>query len=912
MSSPYPLSAERERARLQVLDSYQVLDTGDEAVFDAFVALAAELADTPIALVSLVDEKRQWFKARRGITIQETPRDQAFCAYTLDDRVSTLEVEDARTDDRFKENPLVTGDPGIRFYAGFPLVAPDGSRLGTICVIDRKPRTLTAGQRDALLALSRAVMAVLDARREFYTLFESAQLDVLTFDAETMKVVFASMGAANHLGYDHHALIGKEIAEIYEGLTAPRMVAALETMRGGHAWIAEVQARRRDGSSFPVEIRADLSGVDGSQRILAIASDISVQVGNRRRLDLLSRAMNETAEMLRIFEVDETSTRLRLIYMNDAFARATNWRASEAIGKEVDDFRFAMPDDDGMRRLREAVLAGSTGQDQVVAYRRDGSGFWALRSCTPIRDVRGTITHWVFVERDVSKDVEETARLEEQNDRLAALAPAAREIVAALDGKGLVEFVVAGAQKVLGASGLVLAKQGDGRVVEVRDSSSPIAPDAEPFHCELAIRLNNDERLLLSDDRFDLAVGIGRSNRSDLILHLHRDTRPFERHDLFLVDLFAQFVSVAVRNTALYGEVERRRNAIYELSRTKSDLIAMLAHDFRGPLTTIVGFADLLGEVGELTEEQRSFTHAMKQAALDLSNLAADTLALSRLERNELVLSLGEVDIESVLRDLAVRYVDRREIDIEADGESKIIGDGDRIVQVFSNLIENAIKYSPAGEAIEVRILREAKDVVVTVRDRGIGIPKSEISSLFERFTRASNARKMKIPGTGFGLFLTRQLVRLHGGTITLASEEGQGTTVTVRLPFAPVPSTRPHAVALVGSGDRTMVLADELREAGYRVRIAAQIDELGALLEREPVGAVVLAAQLEEGSADTVESFQRMLRERGIPLVTIGEGNVRGLKPKAHVDGPPTADALLRVLDNMLGDSAATVAGTP
>ncbi len=912
MNSPYPLSPERERARLKVLESYQVLDTGNEAIFDAFVALAAELADTPIALVSLIDERRQWFKARHGLDIEEMPREQAFCAYALDDHVTTLEVEDASADDRFKANPLVTSDPGVRFYAGFPLVAPDGSRLGTICVIDRKPRTLTDGQRDALMALSRAVMAVLDARREFYNLFESARLDVLTFDADTRKIIFASAGAARHLGYDRRTLLGKEITQIYEGLTESRMIAAIETMRGGNPWVAETLARRGDGSSFPVEIRADLSGFEGDRRILALATDISAQVGNRRRLDLLSRAMNETAEMLRIFEVDETSGRLRLIYMNDAFERATNWRAVDAVGKDLDDFRFGMPDDDGMRRLRTAMLAGSPAREQVVAYRRDGSGFWAFRSCTPIRDVRGTITHWVMVERDVSKDVEETTRLEEQNERLAALARSAREIVAALDGKGLVEFVVRGAQKVLGAGGRILARQRDGSVVEVRDSNSPIDPEAAPFICELSRRIGEDGAVVLSEDRFDAAVGIGRSDRFDLVLRLHRNIRPFERHDPFLVDLFAQFVAVAVRNTSLYGEVERRRNAIYELSRTKSDLIAMLAHDFRGPLTTIVGFADLLGEVGELNEEQRSFTQAMKQSALDLSNLAADTLALSRLERNELVLALGEVDIESLLRDLALRYVDRREIDISVDGDSKIFGDGDRLTQVFSNVIENAIKYSPSGEPVEVRIHREADGIVVTVHDRGIGVPEAEISSLFDRFTRASNARKLKIPGTGFGLFLTRQLVRLHGGTIALVSEEGKGTTVTVRLPFAPVESHRPHAVALVGFGERIVVLADELREAGYRVRIAALVDELGALLEREPVGAVVLATSLDTDEADGGAALQTMLRERGIPLVTIGEGNDAGLQATAHVAGPPTADALLRVLDEMFGASAAAAPRLP
>ncbi len=682
------------------------------------------------------------------------------------------------------------------------------------------------------------------------------------------------------------------------------MAAAIETMRGGNAWVAETQARRSDGSSYPVELRADISGLDGEQKVLAIAADISEQVGYRRRLDLLSRAMNETAEMLRIFEVDGEGGRLRLIYMNDAFERATGWRSADAIGRDIDDFRFAMPDDDGMRRLREAIAAGLSAREQVVAYRRDGSGFWSLRSCTPIRDIRGGITHWVFVERDISEEVEETARLEEQNDRLAALARASREIVAALDGRRLVEFVASGAQAVLGATGRILAKRSDGNVVEVRDSSRPLETESEPFLCELARRLHEEHGLIISDDRMDVAVGIGRSERSDLVLRLHRDLRPFERRDLFLVDLFAQFVSVAVRNTALYSEVERRRNAIYELSRTKSDLIAMLAHDFRSPLTTIVGFADLLGEVGELTDEQRTFTQAMKQAALDLANLANDTLALSRLERNELVLSLADVDIASLLRDLAVRYVDRREIEITTDGDAKILGDGDRLVQIFSNLIDNAIKYSPGGQPVRIHVSREADGVVVTVHDGGIGVPKSEIPSLFERFTRASNARKLKIPGTGFGLFLTQQLVRLHSGTIALSSEEGHGTTVTVRLPLAPTQSLRPHAVALVGTGERNVVLADELREAGYRVRMSGQIEEIEALLEREPIGAVVLATQLG-GDNDAAVLLQTMLRERGIPLIAIGDGNADSLQPQARVAGPPTADELVRVLDALLGESA-------
>jgi EAL domain-containing protein (putative c-di-GMP-specific phosphodiesterase class I) len=158
-------SAANERARLVVLKSYDILDTPAEEVFDEFARLAASIVGTPIALISLVDGNRQWFKAKVGLAVSETPRDAAFCAHAIGG-ADIFVIPDALKDERFVHNPLVTDGPKLRFYAGAPLITSEGQALGTLCVIDYVPRELTPEQRDALQILSRHVMAQLDLRRQ--------------------------------------------------------------------------------------------------------------------------------------------------------------------------------------------------------------------------------------------------------------------------------------------------------------------------------------------------------------------------------------------------------------------------------------------------------------------------------------------------------------------------------------------------------------------------------------------------------------------------------------------------------------------------------------------------------------------------------------------------------------------------
>jgi GAF domain-containing protein len=170
MVTPKPLK--NEASRVAALHNYAILDTEPEQAFDELVLLASFICKTPIAMISLVDEDRQWFKSKVGVSISETPREIAFCATAIQ-QPDVFVVPDTLNDERFRNNPLVVSEPKVRFYAGAPLIDGEGNALGTICVIDRIPREFGPDQQAALKALSRLVLAQLEFRRNLMLLKEA-------------------------------------------------------------------------------------------------------------------------------------------------------------------------------------------------------------------------------------------------------------------------------------------------------------------------------------------------------------------------------------------------------------------------------------------------------------------------------------------------------------------------------------------------------------------------------------------------------------------------------------------------------------------------------------------------------------------------------------------------------------------
>ncbi|MFK7926244.1 MAG: GAF domain-containing protein, partial [Bacteroidia bacterium] len=162
---PQPIHIINEEERIADLISYSVLDTLPEIDYDNLTALASEICNTPISLISLVDVERQWFKSHHGIDLEETPREVSFCAHAILEPNKVFIVEDLREDIRFTNNPFVVGEPNVVFYAGIPLNTEDGNPLGTLCVIDTEPKTLSKSQINALYILSNQVVNLLKLRK---------------------------------------------------------------------------------------------------------------------------------------------------------------------------------------------------------------------------------------------------------------------------------------------------------------------------------------------------------------------------------------------------------------------------------------------------------------------------------------------------------------------------------------------------------------------------------------------------------------------------------------------------------------------------------------------------------------------------------------------------------------------------
>src|SRR3954447_9329776 len=228
-----------------------------------------------------------------------------------------------------------------------------------------------------------------------------------------------------------------------------------------------------------------------------------------------------------------------------------------------------------------------------------------------------------------------------------------------------------------------------------------------------------------------------------------------------------------------------------ELDRLKDEFVATVSHELRTPLTSMMGFLEMLreGEAGELTDEQRRFLAIVYRSSERLQRLVGDLLFVARLDANGLQLQFADVRVDEIVGESiesAAALARSREIDLRADVRPvpHVWADKERLAQLVSNLISNAIKFTPAGGTVTARVYSDGDDAVIEVEDTGIGIPTGEQSRLFQRFFRSSTATEQAIPGTGLGLVISKAIAEAHGGSIAVRSATGAGTTFTVRLPF--------------------------------------------------------------------------------------------------------------------------------
>jgi PAS domain S-box-containing protein len=730
MKAPLP---ENEAARLESLRRYAILDTLPEQEFDDLSRLAALICGTPIALVSLVDENRQWFKSKVGIEDSETPRDIAFCAHAIN-ASSVMVVPDALADERFRSNPLVTGDPNVRFYAGAPLLTPEGYALGTLCVVDRVPRELSPDQLEALKALSRLVVNELELRRSVGDLSKAVrerrlvegELDQLFHLSSDL---FCIAGFDGHfkrlnpsweqtLGISREELLSRPYIEFVHPDDRETTLKESEKIAHGAA-IFSFENRFRCGDGTYIWLLWNATPSSDQNLIFAVARDITLRKRAERRL-----------------AVGYTLTRILAEAENLGAASPLILRAiCEGLGWELGAFWRL----DELAHVLRCVDLWHVPAQEFPGFEK------ATRELTFRRGASLPGLVWEIGQSKWVTDVPERENFP-------------RIKIARSEGLN---------------SAFAFPIRIDDRVVGVIECVSR------------EIRTHEPELLEMFDSIGSQIGQFMERRRAESELKLYADYLEAAR--------LAQEAD-ARRLALLVHELEIAKARAEEATRSKSEFLANMSHEIRTPMNAVIGMTELALDT-ELTSQQREYLVTVKNSAGSLLNLINDILDFSKAEAKKL--ELDRVDfvlrdmLEDTLRALAIRAQQKGlelACHVAPEVPDALVGDAERLRRIVVNLVGNAIKFTENGEVVLNTSLesRTNEGVVLhfSVTDTGIGIPREKQRAIFEAFEQGDASTTRKYGGTGLGLSISSQLSELMGGRIWLESEPGRGSTFhfTVRL----------------------------------------------------------------------------------------------------------------------------------
>jgi PAS domain S-box-containing protein len=401
-----------EAGRIQALRQYAVLDTLPEQTLDDLTALAAQICGAPIALISLVDEHRQWFKAKVGLKMGETARDISFCSHAVNQKEMFI-VPDATRDERFADNPLVTGDPRIRFYAGAPLVNPENAAVGTLCVIDHVPRNLTPAQKQALHLLGRQVMTHLELRRRTRELSGLAAIVEYSDDAIIGKDLYSiisswNKGAEKLFGYTATEMIGTSIMRLIPSDRQEEESHILGKIRRGESVEHfETLRRTKDGRLINVSVTASpIKDAEGTViGVSKVARDISEQKQSQEMLTLLNTCVANLNDIVLVTQAEPINEPgPSIVFANPAFERITGYTAAEALGKSPRFLQGEKTDPLVLAEIRRALAQQRPIRRQIINYGKDGTEYWLDIDIVPILDSTGRCTHFGAIERDITRE----------------------------------------------------------------------------------------------------------------------------------------------------------------------------------------------------------------------------------------------------------------------------------------------------------------------------------------------------------------------------------------------------------------------------------------------------------------------------------------------------------------------------
>jgi PAS domain S-box-containing protein len=941
-----------EAERLAELHAYQVLDTDPEPAFDGLVQLAAVIADVPTALIGLIDQNREWYKAKIGADGAESARETTFCDLVVLGATEVI-APDTTLDPRFADHPAVTTRNGVRFYAGFPLQTSSGAVVGALCVVDVRPRELTGQQLELLRTLAGQVMTQLQLRRELLEreaqLHERDQLSEqleeaqqvagvgsFTFDMRTQQVTW-SREMKRIFGTDPATF--RPTLDSYQYLIHPDDREAVE---------AAVTEAINTGCSYQVEHR--LIRPDGEERILLGRGQVELDdEGVPIRLSGTGQDVTEarrTAGQLRqardlFAQVLEAATEQSVIatdlhgiitLFNRGAERMLGYSAAEMVG--TDQPVTVLHDLDQLAsRSAEIGLDASVEvffqppgpggpKAQLWTYiRKDGSRIDVQLTVTAMRGPDGEITGHIGIATDITQQRQAELDRDAHARMLRAVIENNQSLIYVKDLEGRYLMVNRAYEQARGVSESdLLGTTGDLRDPELARiwQANNLAAMDGPYRVEEYADLPEGRRwydavkVPLTDAEGRIYAVCG--------LSLDVTERRHAEHEIEQAVL----------------AMTQARDAAVASTKAKSAFLATMSHEIRTPMNAVIGMTGLLLDT-ELDPEQRDLLETVHGSGDQLMAVINDILDFSKIEAGDLRIEDHSFELRDCVDATIASFAGAAKgldliAHVDDDCPAMVVGDVHRLRQVLGNLVGNAVKFTTSGDVLLRVRLESAEGAAIRLRfsvaDTGIGISPQSLDRLFRSFSQVDASTTRVYGGTGLGLVISKAIVEAMGGELTVASRPGVGSEFSFSVPLGRAdesarPNARPASPAISLTGRQVLIVDDndtnrrilrlQLEDQGMACTDVASPASALALVDgagRFELAILDLAMPLMDG-VQLATALRRLPAGRSLPLVLLSSFGRRERENEhlfaAVLTKPTRSSALIETVIEVLSPAAPT-----
>ncbi|WP_370569637.1 PAS domain S-box protein [Flaviramulus sp. BrNp1-15] len=613
----------------------------------------------------------------------------------------------------------------------------------------------------------------------FNILLETVSEAVLIVDSHQV-IMEVNVSAEHIFGYSKKELMGRELNLLIpsnyhksHSKYFKKFIKRGKRRKMGQA--TDIYALKKDGDIFPVEVELNPFKIYNKIYVMALIKDISERKEIERNLMLRTKALQSANNGIVITDAQKHDN--PIIYFNSAFQNLTGYSDAEILNNNCRFLQGTDRDQKPLAKLREAIKKGESCQATLRNYKKDGTMFWNDLYIFPIANTRGVVTNFIGIQNDVTL----RKKTEEERHHLASIFDESLNEIYVFDTETL-QFINVnyGAQRNIGYT------------LDELKTMTPL----DIISNENEIEFRNTINVLLKNNvnKIEFETLNKRKDGTEYPVEVHLQLSNLNEKAVF-VAIILDITERKNYTSKLENKVEERTRQLKialskekELNELKTNFLSLVSHEFKTPLSAILTSSQLLTKY-QLTEQQEKrdkHIETITNKVHFLNNIINDFLSVEKLETGKVNYKFNHFRLSKVVNEVVYNanmlLKEGQQINYPENIDEISLYQDEKIIQlIFSNLIHNAIKYSPEGSAIDLHVKHDANFTTLTIKDNGIGIPEKDQKSIFERYFRAENV--LNTQGTGIGLNIAKNHLENLGGTISFQSKEHEGTTFVISFP---------------------------------------------------------------------------------------------------------------------------------